>query len=465
VGFSRVVAIKRLHENFALDPDFVAMFVDEARLASRVRHPNVVQTLDVVTVGNEILQVLDYVEGEVLSRVLRTLRAGQRQVPLDIASAILSGALRGLHAAHEAKDEEGNLLGMVHRDVSPHNIMVGVDGVPRVLDFGVAKAVGRMHSTRDGQLKGKLAYMSPEQIRGEVTRASDVFAAAVVLWETLTGQDLFGSENEGATLHRLLNEPIQPPSKLRAEIPSELDEVVMRGLERDPSNRFATAEDMARALQQCVTPAFQTDVGRWVAEVASEGLGHRAKRIGEIESGANHFLSHLDAAQVALGVYDDPGPRGPHDDTGAGSSASIPPGREASMSIPHPVKRTYRTIAVLTIGSLVLVMLIALVWFSPTRTPGDGVSAPGSTSAQGLPSAPSSATSHAAPPTARVEASAPSASESASDAASAPAPPPTKGHGRGKPPPPASTGPKPPDCSQPSYRDENGIVRYKVECL
>ena len=465
VGFSRVVAIKRLHDHFAADPDFVAMFVDEARLASRVRHPNVVPTLDVVTIDQEILLILDYVEGEVLARLLRYVRSSGKPVPLSIASAIVSGALRGLHAAHEAKDEEGNLLGLVHRDVSPHNIIVGVDGVPRMLDFGVAKAVGRMHGTRDGQLKGKLAYMSPEQIRGEVTRASDVFAASVVLWETLTGRELFGADNEGATLNRLLNEPIALPSSIRSDVPPELDALVMRGLERDPADRFATAEDMARALQECVTPAFQTDLGRWVAEIAAKGLAVRSGRIVEIESSANRFLSNLDPSQLALAVRDDPVVLGPRDETGSASVASIAPGREASMSLPHPAKKSWRTAAVLAITLLALVIVLAVVWTAPSKSVPKGLLATGSAAV--LPSA-SLAAAPASSPAASVSAAA-SASAEAPSSSAIPAVttaiPAVRVPARTKPR-PAPSAPKPgPDCSQPSYRDENGIVRYKVECL
>ena len=166
-GFLRTVAIKRLHSQFAHDADFTAMFLDEARLASRIQHPNVVSTLDVVMNDNELLLVMEYVRGESLSRLIR--RARDRGVPLPprVVVAIMSGALHGLHAAHEAVDEKGALLGLVHRDMSPQNVLVGTDGVARVLDFGVAKAAGRVHTTRDGDIKGKVLYMPPEQLSAE----------------------------------------------------------------------------------------------------------------------------------------------------------------------------------------------------------------------------------------------------------------------------------------------------------
>src|SRR4051812_48938415 len=175
-GFSRTVAIKRLHPQFAKDPEFVTMFLDEARLAARVRHPNVVSTLDVVALDEELFLVMDYVPGETLSRLARELRARGESVPPAIAISILSGVLFGLHAAHDARSESGEVLGIVHRDVSPQNILVGEDGVARVLDFGVAKAAGRASQTEAGLVKGKLAYMSPEQLRGEaIDRRTDVY--------------------------------------------------------------------------------------------------------------------------------------------------------------------------------------------------------------------------------------------------------------------------------------------------
>src|SRR5262245_49268372 len=151
VGFSRTVAIKRLHAQFSQDPEFVSMFLDEARLAARIRHPNVVPTLDVVATGGELFLVMDYVAGESIAKLLRAVATKKEMVPIRVIAATMAGALHGLHAAHEAKDERGEPLGIVHRDVSPQNILLGADGVPRVLDFGVAKAIGRVQTTQEGQ--------------------------------------------------------------------------------------------------------------------------------------------------------------------------------------------------------------------------------------------------------------------------------------------------------------------------
>ena len=196
VGFSRTVAIKRLHEGFAQDPDFVAMFLDEARLAGRILHPNVVSIVDVVAEQGEVFLVMDYVAGEAVGTIARSIAEKNSLIPLRILSAILTGALSGLHAAHEAKSDRGEPLLIVHRDMSPQNILLGADGVPRVIDFGVAKAAARIQVTQDGQVKGKLRYMSPEQVMGgEVTRATDIYAVGVMLWELATGLKLREGES------------------------------------------------------------------------------------------------------------------------------------------------------------------------------------------------------------------------------------------------------------------------------
>jgi serine/threonine-protein kinase len=288
-GFSRTVAIKRLHEHFAKDPDFVAMFLDEARLASRVRHPNVVSILDVVTLGREIFLVMDYVQGESLSRLIRAARAGKKQVPPKIALSIMVGALHGLHAAHEAKSENGGLLGIVHRDVSPQNILVDVDGVARVIDFGVAKAAGRLQNTREGTLKGKLQYMPPEQIEGgAVDRRSDIYAASVVLWEVLTGTRLFKSNQEVSVLHEIMTKvvkgDIEPPSQYAPGLPKALDAIVLRGLSAKPEDRFQTAREMAVDIEKALVVASTRVVGEWVESVAGELLQQKLERIAEIES-------------------------------------------------------------------------------------------------------------------------------------------------------------------------------------
>ena len=283
-GFARTVAIKRLHPHLAKDPDFVAMFVDEARLAARIAHPNVVTTLDVVSYADELLLVMEYVHGASLSRLSKAVAQRGERMPPRIVASIVCGVLHGLHAAHEAKGEGGMPLGIVHRDVSPQNVLVGTDGIARVLDFGVAKATGRWQSTQRGQLKGKLAYMAPEQIAThDVTRKSDVYAAAVMLWETLTGHRLFRADNEARLMALVLGGRVDPPSVVAPGLPPGFDRIVLRGLHRDPDKRFATAREMAAEVERVVGAAPPTEVGEWVEYIASEELRERNHRIEEIE--------------------------------------------------------------------------------------------------------------------------------------------------------------------------------------
>ncbi|HSQ65003.1 MAG TPA: serine/threonine-protein kinase, partial [Polyangiaceae bacterium] len=286
VGFSRSVAIKRLHAQFAHDPEFVNMFLEEARLTSRIRHANVVPVLDVESTQSELFLVMEFIQGETLSRLTRVDKKRSRVVPLPIALAIACDLLNGLHAAHEATDERGQPMQIVHRDVSPHNVMVGSDGISRVVDFGIAKAASSSQSTRDGEVKGKFAYMSPEQLSSvAVDRRADIFAAAIVLWEMLTGRRLFSANDPAGIVGKVLTGQIQPPSARIGGLPPALDALVMKALERDRGRRFATAADMARALENVGVPlARRSEVATWVKRIAGDTLKRRAKRLAAIET-------------------------------------------------------------------------------------------------------------------------------------------------------------------------------------
>lgn len=290
-GFSRTVAVKRLHAQFARDREFVAMLLDEGRIAARVRHPNVVPTLDVVAIDAELLLVMEYVHGESLAECLRAAKGRQLPIPLDVVSALVCGMLHGLHAAHEATDERGAPLEIVHRDVSPQNVLIGADGVPRVLDFGVAKAAGRLCTTREGQLKGKLPYMAAEQLgTGDpVDRRTDVYAAGVVLWETLLRQRLFAGTNEAVVIRQVLEQPVPAPSTIERDVPATVDGIVLRALDRDPARRFPTAREMALALETAVPVASPTRVSRWLDGLVGEQLAIRARML----SRAEHELERL----------------------------------------------------------------------------------------------------------------------------------------------------------------------------
>ncbi|HMI93574.1 MAG TPA: protein kinase [Polyangiales bacterium] len=255
-GFERLVAIKVLHSNLAYEEEFIRMFLDEARLAAGIRHPNVVATIDISdTADTGYFLVMEYIEGDHLGALLASAHKLGERMPMPVVMRVVIDALSGLGAAHDLRDEDGSLLNLVHRDVSPHNVLVGRDGVARLTDFGVAKAEDRLANTRDGQVKGKIAYMAPEQAAvGRCDSRSDLFAMAIVLWECATGQRLFRAENSAATLHRLLHEEIVAPSTIdRALAP--LDAVLLKSLAREPENRFQTAEEFIDALER-VAPQF-----------------------------------------------------------------------------------------------------------------------------------------------------------------------------------------------------------------
>jgi eukaryotic-like serine/threonine-protein kinase len=272
LGFQRLVAVKRLHPHLAGDANFVARFKDEIRLVSRLTHPNIVQAFDVIEGTDELALVMEYVDGVTLHELLRDAVVAGSLLPVAIAVGIVSQALHGLHAAHEATDDRGNGFLLVHRDVSPQNIMIGKDGLVKVLDFGVAKAASASHLSRVGQLSGKVSYMTPEQATGRrVDRRTDVFAAGVVLWETLCGRRLFGGPGtlDAASLDNVVGMQIPVPSELRSEVGAVLDRILLRALDRDPSRRFGSARDFALALEEALPTASTSAIAGAVATISA----------------------------------------------------------------------------------------------------------------------------------------------------------------------------------------------------
>lgn len=302
VGFSRIVAAKRLHPELAQDRDFVAMFLDEARIASRVHHRNVVPVLDVVTMRDEVILVQDFVHGVPLSWLQKELAEAQLRVPVPIAVAIACQVLAGLHAAHETTDELGTPLQIVHRDVSPQNVMIATDGSARLLDFGVAKAAMAAHVTRAGMFKGKIAYAAPEQIRGRATQQSDIYAVAVMLWEMLTGRRLNpSSQGQTAQIAKILRGEIATVTDTLAEERAwlgdswshleALQDVLDRGLAHDPLQRWATALDMEVALAAAVSPAAPSEIAAWVRSVGKTFIEERDQMIAAEEASWRRMLS------------------------------------------------------------------------------------------------------------------------------------------------------------------------------
>jgi serine/threonine protein kinase len=291
-GFERLVVIKRVHRHHLGNREFYRMFLDEARVASLVRHPNVVSVIDTVEEGGELFLVMEYVESCALSTLLKTVAHEQDRLPPAIACRIMADTLAGLHAAHEATDMRGQRLELVHRDVSPQNVIIGVDGGSRLIDFGVAKAAHRLTETRSGSLKGKLAYMSPEQAMGkEVDRRVDLFAAGVALHEALTGRRLFQGENDLDTMRRITEMPVRDPSSIAPGVPRSLDVVVQRALVRDPNGRFQTAAEFLEALEGAIQTAPLREVAAYMHSKCGDRIDERRIRLKEIVEGQVQPLS------------------------------------------------------------------------------------------------------------------------------------------------------------------------------
>ncbi len=249
-GFQKWVAIKKIHPHLVEDESFVQMFLDEARVAARISHPNVATVFDLGKHEDTYWIAMEYLHGEPLREVMRRTEELGTAMPPEIACRVIADAAEGLHAAHELLGKNGEKLGLVHRDVTPHNLFVTYDGVTKVVDFGIAKFSSRMSHTRAGTLKGKLAYMSPEQVHGEgIDRRTDIFALGVVLWELTTGQRLFRMESDLDTLAKVQECNVPRPSTLIRGYPVDLEKIVMKALAKNRGERFRTARELSRALQ------------------------------------------------------------------------------------------------------------------------------------------------------------------------------------------------------------------------
>jgi serine/threonine-protein kinase len=267
--FVRVVAIKRMHAHLADDKSFVDMFLDEARLAASIDSPHVVKTMDVGRASDGSLYlVMELVVGVTLAELLAdTVRAGTL-VPVPVAVEIVAQAAEGLHEAHEAKSPTGEPLEIIHRDVSPQNVLIGQDGRVRMTDFGVARALHRRTSTVAGEVKGKFAYFSPEQaLAGALDRRSDVFALGIVAWESVRAANLFKSHGKVEIIEQIRTKPIPRLDEVRHDVPAAVADAIARALERDPNLRFSTALDFAAALRSACA-SRPSDVASYVEAVS-----------------------------------------------------------------------------------------------------------------------------------------------------------------------------------------------------
>jgi eukaryotic-like serine/threonine-protein kinase len=292
----RLVAVKAMLAELADEPEFVTMFLDEVRLVRSIRHANVVNVYDVGEDEGVMWMSMEWVEGDSLHTVIA--EAGKRRaIPPELAVKIIADAAAGLHAAHELKDASGQPRGVVHRDVSPHNILIGTNGVVKLVDFGVAKAVGRIsEATRAGQLKGKFGYMSPEQALGKkVDRRSDIFSLGIVLFELTTSRRLFRGEHDVETLKLVIGGPVPRPSTMDARYPAELERIVLKALERDVQRRYQTAAELERDLR-----AFLKSERIVVAQSGLAGLLKRiiGGRIEQRRKAVRAALKALSSGQI-----------------------------------------------------------------------------------------------------------------------------------------------------------------------
>lgn len=249
-GFEKLVAVKVIHPHLASEPEFVDMFLDEARIAARLHHPHIVQILDVDEADGIYFMVMEYVEGDTLSSLIRELRKRGEQLPMSAALQVAADAAAGLAAAHELSDRDGEPLQLVHRDVSPHNLLVGMDGHVKVVDFGIMKAAGKRSNTLTGQLRGKLSYMSPEQARGkDIDHRTDLFALGAVLWEMCTNTRLFEAATDSETLELVTKCRVPDLAEVRPDLSEGMAKILRKALARDPDDRYDTAQAMLRDIR------------------------------------------------------------------------------------------------------------------------------------------------------------------------------------------------------------------------
>jgi len=358
-GFRRVCAVKRVHKHLLGDVHIERMFIDEAMLAARVNHPNVVSVLDVVSDGGELLLVMEYVHGVSLTELLRAFGRKGERVPQDVAVAIACDVLYGLHAAHEAVGPSGEPLGIVHRDVSPQNILVGADGVARIADFGVAWAKRRREQTDNGIIKGKLTYMPAEQLLGEpLDPRADVYSMALVVWEMLTGEKPFDAADVVALVQQKLHHPMTRATELRRSVHDSLDGVVQKSMARARHERHASAMTMARDLEACCPRAPRSAVASLVRRACSELLDDRLTLLREVELLGTDHEQRARATPMAICIDVDFAEDGAPDEPKKPTSRAIARPQAPPGPMPPP-ERTALRAALLAAGvAFVLSVLV-----------------------------------------------------------------------------------------------------------
>src|SRR5262245_39052513 len=287
-GFERLLAVKRILPNIAEDEEFIAMFIDEAKIAVQLQHANIAQIFDLGKVDDSYFIALEYVHGRDLRAIFDHLRKVDDGMPMSQACFIIMQVCEGLDYAHNKRDGQGRELNLVHRDVSPQNVLIGYDGEVKLVDFGIAKAAGKASKTQAGILKGKFGYMSPEQVRGlPVDRRSDIFSLGIVLYEVLTGERLFVGESDFSTLEKVRNVEILPPSSFNRKVPAELERIVLKALAKDVEDRYQNAIDLHDDLQAFLYSVGEfysrKDLSAWMKKTFAAELAEQNAKLEEYE--------------------------------------------------------------------------------------------------------------------------------------------------------------------------------------
>ena len=341
-GFNKLLVVKQIRQQFADDPDFLTMFLDEARLAARLNHPNVVQTNEVGEDGGRYFISMEYLEGQPLNRVLAKIGEG-RGDPADrltrqMSLLLLVEALAGLHHAHELLDFDGKPLQVVHRDMSPHNVFVTYAGQVKIVDFGIAKALSSSAETRTGVLKGKIGYMAPEQALGEkVDRRADLFSCGMILWEMMTGKRMFKGVPDVAALQRIVNGDLPSPRTVDPTIPERVDAICMKALACDRDNRYATAAEMGADLEEAAEEIGGRGSLREVGRLIDKQFGAERARIKQLVEASHATVREEQTTDERRSTGSFRKPRLPVIDTPPTESAlGLPPPDLDAPSAPEP---------------------------------------------------------------------------------------------------------------------------------
>lgn len=360
-GVRQLAALKVIHPHLAGDQEFVDMFLDEARIASHVNHPNVCRVLDFGRSEGTYYLAMEYVLGETWADVLKRMCASRKAAPMivPVLAQVLSQACEGLHAAHLAQDSYGNPLRIVHRDVSPYNIMVGYDGSVRVLDFGIASAADRLHTTRGGAVKGRLAYMAPEQMRGlTVDARADVWSLGVVLWEGLAQKRLFPGNNDARTVFAVTQEPVPSLAGTGHPIPFSLQQVAATALQRECSARYDSARAMGLALSrfrsEWSTPADPPAVSEWMQTLFERELADKRALLREGADSVSGPMPGIATEALSDTVSDGHDSEAPSSEVDAQPCAPVSGVRRVSPPA------TTRPLRVLAITAACLTLLLSL---------------------------------------------------------------------------------------------------------